>query len=153
MRCYLALVNLVCKIDPLQRHPKLQCGPGFLSHLGGGGGDRVAKGAASISNLGRIRMLSREQSFGANVTNFAVCHVTTPYVLACCGWDEATTTRHPMGKLVVDGDIGRAGMVGTRSWGACCTTMHAAASACCARLNARWIVLAATLVFSRRWKN
>ena len=81
MRCYLALVNLVCEIDPLQHHPKLQCGPGFLSHLGGGGEDGVAKGGTSISNLGRIRMISREQSSGANVTNFAVCRITTPCVL------------------------------------------------------------------------
>jgi hypothetical protein len=153
MRCFLALVNLVCEFDPLQRHPKLQCGPEFLSHLGGGGGDGVAKGGASISNLGRIQMLSCEQSSGANVMNFAVCRVTTPYTLVCCGRDEATMTQHLMGKIAVDGDIGRAGMVGARSWGACCATVHATARACCARLNACWIVLAAALVFSRRWKN
>jgi hypothetical protein len=41
MRCYLALVDQVCEFDPLQHHPKLQCGPRFLPHLGGGGGDRV----------------------------------------------------------------------------------------------------------------
>ena len=117
------------------------------------GGDGVAKEGASISDLGRIRILSHEQSSGANVTNFAVCCVTTPYVLVCCGWDEATMTQHLMGKLAVDGDIGRAGMVGARSWGACCATVHATARACCARLNACWIVLAAALVFSRRWKN
>ena len=93
------------------------------------GGDGVAKGGASISDLGKIRMLSREQSLGANVTNFAVRCVTTPYVLACCRWDEATMTRHQMGKLAVNGDIGRAGMVGTRSWEACCATVHAVARA------------------------
>ncbi len=38
MRCYLALVDLVYEFDPLQRHPKLQCGPEFLSHLDGGAG-------------------------------------------------------------------------------------------------------------------
>ncbi len=113
-----------------------------------GGGDGVANGGASISDLGKIRMLSREQFSGANMTNFAVCRIT-----ACCGWDEATMTLHPMGKLTVDGDSDRTGMVGTWSWGACCATMHATACARCALLNARWIVQATTLVFSRRWKN
>jgi hypothetical protein len=37
---------------------------------------------------------------GANSTNFAVCCVTVPLVLACFGWDGATATQHPMGKLV-----------------------------------------------------
>ena len=52
-----------------------------------------------------ILMLSREQFLGANLT------ITAPYVLACCGWDEATMTRHLMGKLAVDGDSDRASMV------------------------------------------
>ncbi len=34
-----------------------------------------------------------------NVTNFGVCCVTVPVVLACLGWDDVTATRHPMGKL------------------------------------------------------
>ena len=72
-----------------------------------GGGDGVAKGGASTSNLGRIWMLSCEQFPGVNVTNFAVCCITTPYVLACCGWDKSTMTRHPMEKLAVDGDSDR----------------------------------------------
>jgi hypothetical protein len=37
MRCCLALIDLVCDFDHLQRHPKLQCGPEFLPHLSGGG--------------------------------------------------------------------------------------------------------------------
>ena len=36
MRCCIALVDLVCEFDPLHRHPKLQCSPGFLPHLDGG---------------------------------------------------------------------------------------------------------------------
>jgi hypothetical protein len=114
MRCCIALIDLVCEFDPLQRHPKLQCGPEFLPHLSGGGRDGVANGGASISDLGKIQMLSREQFLGANMTNFAVCRITAPYVLACCGWDEATKTWHLMGKLAVDGDSDRASMVGVR---------------------------------------
>ena len=70
-----------------------------------------------------ILMLSREQFLGANLT------ITAPYVLACCGWDEVTMTRHPMGKLTVDGDSDKTGMVvvGTWSWGVCCATIHATA--------------------------
>ena len=40
------------------------------------------------------------QLSGVNSTNFAVCRVTVPLVLACFGWDGATATWHPMGKLV-----------------------------------------------------
>ena len=76
-----------------------------------GGSDGVANGGASISDLGRTRMLSCEQFSEANMTNFAVCRITTPYVLACCGWDKATMTQHPMEKLAVDGDSDRPGMV------------------------------------------
>ena len=120
------------------------------SWRGGGGG--VANGGASISDLGRIWMLSREQFLGANMTNFVVCRVTTPYVLACCGWDEATMIRHPMGKHTVKGGSDRTGIVGAWSWGAC-TTMYAAACVRCALLNASWIVLVTPLFFSRHWKN
>ena len=42
------------------------------------------------------------QLSGVNSTNFAVCRVTVPLVLACFGWDGVTATRHPMGKLVGD---------------------------------------------------
>ena len=119
------------------------------------GGDGVANGGASISDLGKIRMLSREQFLGANMLICAVFQITAPYVLACYGWDNATMTRHLMGKLTVNGDSDKTGMVvvGTWSWGVCCATIHAMACACCALLNARWIVHAATLVFSRCWKN
>jgi hypothetical protein len=87
------------------------------------------------------------------MANFAVCRITAPYVLTCCGWDEATMTLHSMGKLAVDGDSDRTGVVGTWSWGVCCATIHATACARCGLLNACWIVHAAALVFSRRWKN
>ncbi len=36
---------------------------------------------------------------GVIVTNFVVCHVTVPVVLACLGWDNVTAMWHPMGKL------------------------------------------------------
>ncbi len=52
-----------------------------------------------------------------------------------------------MGKLTVDSDNDRAGTVDACSWGSCCATI------CCALLNACWIVLATTLVFSGSWKN
>lgn len=65
----------------------------------------IAGGDVIISDLGRIQILPWEQSLGANVTNFAVSCVTTPVVLACLGWDDATVTRLPMGKLVGDNSV------------------------------------------------
>jgi hypothetical protein len=83
-------------------------------------------------SAGKIQMLSpREQISGANMTNFAVCRITAPYVLTCCGWDEATMTQHPMGKLAIGGDCDRTGMVGTWFWGVCCATIHATVCGVC----------------------
>ena len=51
---------------------------------------------------------------GANSTNFAVCRVTVPLVLAYFGWDGVTATRHPMWKL-----LGNAKFVTVVGEGAC----------------------------------
>ncbi len=63
-------------------------------------GGAIVRGDAIVSNLGRMRILPWGQSLGANVMNFAVCHVTTPVLLACVGWDDATVMQHLVGKLV-----------------------------------------------------
>jgi hypothetical protein len=65
-------------------------------------GGVIVRGDAIVSNLGRMPILPWGQSLGANVMNFAVCHVTTPVLLACFGWDNAAVTQHPVGKLVGD---------------------------------------------------
>ncbi len=63
-------------------------------------GGAIVRGDAIVSNLGRMWILPWGQSLAANVTNFAVCRVTMPVLLACFGWDDATVTQHPVGKLV-----------------------------------------------------
>ncbi len=63
-------------------------------------GGAIVRGDAIVSNLGRMRILPWGQLLGANVTNFAVCHVTMPVLLACFGWDNAMVMRYPVGKLV-----------------------------------------------------
>jgi hypothetical protein len=60
----------------------------------------VTKGGIVIKDLGRMQIVFGGQLSEANSTNFAVCRVTVPLVLACFGWDGVTVTLHPMGKLV-----------------------------------------------------
>ena len=59
-------------------------------------------GGIIVNDLGRMQIVLGGQLLGANLTNFAVCHITVPLVLACFGLDGTTATRHLMGKLVGD---------------------------------------------------
>ena len=45
-------------------------------------------------------MMSVGVSSGLNMTNFLVSLRTVPPLLACVWWDDATTTRQPIGKSV-----------------------------------------------------
>jgi len=74
--------------------------PGRL--VGAGCRDSGHKGGCNCLDLGRMQIVLGGQLSGANSTNFAVCSVTVQLVLACFGWDGATATWHPMGKLVGD---------------------------------------------------
>ena len=72
-------------------------------------------------------------SVGLKKTNRLVSLHTVPALPACDGWDDATTTRHPMGK--VDGhDVGL---------GAGCSMSWYGSVVGCVRRKARWISVAA----------
>ena len=45
-------------------------------------------------------------SSGLNQTNFLVSLHTVPPLFACVGWDDATTTRQPIGKSVGGFELG-----------------------------------------------
>ena len=62
----------------------------------------VIGGGVIVKDLGRMQSVLGGQLSGANSTNFAVCCVTVPLMLACFRWDSATATRLSMGKLVGD---------------------------------------------------
>ncbi len=74
----------------------------LVAVLARGAGGVVTGGDAIVRDLGRMWIVLWGQMSGVNVTNFTVCCVTMPVVLACFGWDGLTPTRHPMGKLVGD---------------------------------------------------
>ena len=81
-------------------------------------------------------------SLGLNMTNFLVSLHTVPPLLACVGWDDATTTRQPIGKSVGEFELG-AGC--SMSWGGWVLVYE--------RRKARWIRLAAASRHCMRWKN
>ena len=77
-------------------------------------------------------MMSVGLSLGLNQTNFLVSLCTVPPLLACVGWDDATTTQQPMGKSVGEFELGVGCSMSWRGW----VLVYA-------RWKARWISPAA----------
>ena len=77
-------------------------------------------------------MMSVGLSSGLNQTNFLVSLRTVPPLFACVGWDDATTTRQPIGKSVGGFELGVGCLTSWRGW-----------VVVCARRKARWISPAA----------
>ena len=73
-------------------------------------------------------------SLELNVTNFLVRLHTVPPLPACVGWDDATTTRQPIGKSVGGVELGAGCSMSWWGW-----------VLMCARQKARWISVAAVL--------
>ncbi len=111
----------------------------------------AAGGVVIVRYLGRMQIVLWGWSLGVNVTNFGVCCVTVPVVLACLGWDNVTATQHLMGKLA--GHSGFVTVVGGVHdlGGGSCGVMHLV-FVWCGQRNAHWMVLAAVFVHSRCWK-
>ncbi len=53
-----------------------------------------------------MQMMSVGELSGLNMTNFFVILHTVPPLFACVVWDDATTTRHPMGKSTGEFELG-----------------------------------------------
>ena len=54
-------------------------------------------------------MISVGELSGWNITNFLVNLHTVPPLFACVVWDDATTTRHPIGKSLGELELGTGG--------------------------------------------
>jgi hypothetical protein len=112
------------------------------------GGVMATVGGVIVRDWGRMLIVLWGWSSGVNVTNFAVCCVTVPVVLACFGWNNVMVTRHPMGKLMEgSGFVTIVGGVLDLGGGSC-AAMHLE-FALCAQRNAHWMVLAAVCVRTR----
>ena len=84
-------------------------------------------------------MTSVGVSSGLIMTNFLVSLHTVPPLLACVGWDDATTTRQPIGKSVGEFElcagclVSWCGWVLVYVWRKACWIRLVAASRRCAR--------------------
>ena len=61
-------------------------------------------------------MMSVGVSSGLIMTNFLVSLHTVPTLLACVGWDDATTTRQPIGKSMGEFELGAGCLVSWCGW-------------------------------------
>ena len=82
-------------------------------------------------------MMSVGFSFGVKKTNILVSLHTVPALPACDGWDDATTTWLPMGKVVGQVELGAGcsmswygSVVGCAQWKVCWISVAAASSRC-----------------------